>query len=249
MTDAVQEAIDKAKQGAPVPEWLVGQAWDNGPWWRPVEDRAPGVLYEITLKISDACEISVSYQQTDLGTEWSPEWLISWREWPSGDMQIIYTGADPDAARKAVADLIATSRAEYSKARIFVTYDEVNPDEGPEGEPNERGYTAPGGWDYPIPFGCAGEAFKRWRAENVIPCWEYDLEDTDRSKVEQAIAFLRNRGYSEPSSSAFHLGISYGWADVRHEIGTGIVRSESAHLEGFTTEEEWEIFQAITRRK
>lgn len=81
------------------------------------------------------------------------------------------------------------------------------------------------------------------------PCWEFDPEDSAESRVEQAIKFLRRNAYSGPSSSEFHPGIWYSWVDPQQDSSTGIIRTESAHLEGFTAEEEAEIFRQITERK
>lgn len=133
MANVREEAIARARQGAPLPEWLQGSVWDNGPWWREVLERPEGVISAATLKTSEECEIRAVFAQVDLADEWCPEWQISWQEWPSGDVHDIYTGGDPEEARKAVADLVATSREMHNAPRIFVTYDEVDPDEGPEG--------------------------------------------------------------------------------------------------------------------
>lgn len=129
--------------------------------------------------------------------------------------------------------------------QIFLTYDLVTPESAEQGDTSEHGFMSPGNYDHPMDPECVGAAFEAWKAENVVPCWEEETDD-DLSPVEHAIRFLRSGGYSEPSSSVFHAGVWYSWADRESDYRSGESRGQSAHLEGFTVAEQREIWIAIS---
>ena len=78
---------------------------------------------------------------------------------------------------------------------------------------------------------------------------DYDLED-GIGAVDKAIAFLRDKGAWEASSSHWdsHCDIWYTQSDPNINYGTGEEYRESYHLAGFSEEEERQIFLAMTKR-
>lgn len=80
---------------------------------------------------------------------------------------------------------------------------------------------------------------------------EADLEDgmsESESIVAQAIKFLEDEGAAHASSSHFHPGVWYT-TEGEEDFRTGANEERSFHLDGFSTEEQAEIFKAITRRR
>jgi len=83
------------------------------------------------------------------------------------------------------------------------------------------------------------------KGESMIPD-EYDKEE-GITAVDKAVYFLKNDKYAtEPSSSEFHVGISYSTSDPEHNYSTGEETYYTCHLNGFTKEEEFEIYKKIT---
>ncbi len=81
---------------------------------------------------------------------------------------------------------------------------------------------------------------------------ENDIEDgmtPSESIVAQAVKFLKKEGASEASSSHFHPGIWYSTEYETIDYGTGEEEERSFHLEGFSPEEQAEIFKQITQRR
>jgi hypothetical protein len=80
---------------------------------------------------------------------------------------------------------------------------------------------------------------------------ESDVEDgmsESESIVAQAIKFLEDEGAAHASSSHFHPGIWYS-TESEEDFQTGANEERSFHLDGFSKEEQAEIFKAITRRR
>lgn len=80
---------------------------------------------------------------------------------------------------------------------------------------------------------------------------EDDLENgmsESESIVAQAIKFLEDEGAVHASSSHFHSGVWYT-TESEQDFRTGADEERSFHLDGFSTEEQAEIFKAITRRR
>ena len=81
--------------------------------------------------------------------------------------------------------------------------------------------------------------------ESMLPD-EYDIDD-DITAVDKAVEFLKNKKYAtEPSSSEFRVGISYSTTSPDINYSTGEETNYSCHLDGFTPEEEWEIYKIMT---
>lgn len=81
--------------------------------------------------------------------------------------------------------------------------------------------------------------------ESMIPD-EYDIEE-GITAVDKAVDFLKNKKYTtEPSSNMFHVGISYDTPDPDRNYHTGEETYYTCHLNGFTPEEEFEIWEAMT---
>lgn len=81
---------------------------------------------------------------------------------------------------------------------------------------------------------------------------ENDLEDgmsESESIVAQAMKFLDNEGATHASSSHFHPGIWYSTEYETTDYSTGEEEERSFHLEGFSPEEQAEIFKHVTRRR
>jgi hypothetical protein len=79
-----------------------------------------------------------------------------------------------------------------------------------------------------------------------------DVEDgmtESESIVNQAAAFLKKEGATQPSSSEFHKGIWYSTESETIDYGTGEEEERSFHLEGFSSEEEAEIYKQTTQRR
>lgn len=80
--------------------------------------------------------------------------------------------------------------------------------------------------------------------KSMIPD-KYEEEDGIVA-VDKAIEFLKNNWADEPSSSYFHQGIWYSTPDPEQNYSTGENTYYSYHLEGFTEEEEYEIWKIMT---
>lgn len=131
---------------------------------------------------------------------------------------------------------------------ILVTYDIVTPESVVDGDTAERGYVSEG-YDQALPDDHTGEAFTKWREAEITPAFEVDVDgDQELSPAQQAAKWLRNEGYSEPSSSHFCDGVWYSWADSQPDYHTGESRSQSAHLHNFTSDEQREIHALVTKR-
>ena len=81
---------------------------------------------------------------------------------------------------------------------------------------------------------------------------ESDIEDgmtPSESIVAQAVKFLKHAGASQESSTAFHIGVWYSTEYETVDYRTGEEQEKSFHLDGFSPEEEAEIFKQMTRRR
>lgn len=109
---------------------------------------------------------------------------------------------------------------------ITTTYQIVTPESAEDGDYAEQGWEDEDG-------------------ESMLPD-EYDIED-NITAVDKAVEFLKNKKYTtEPSSSDFHVGISYSTPDADHNYSTGEDTYYACHLNGFTPEEELKIFKIMT---
>jgi hypothetical protein len=72
--------------------------------------------------------------------------------------------------------------------------------------------------------------------------------DADLSAVCQAIQFLRHAGAIHASATCFHPGVWYS-TEPDNDIHTGSETIKSYHLDGWTDDEQREIFNAITNRQ
>jgi hypothetical protein len=80
---------------------------------------------------------------------------------------------------------------------------------------------------------------------------ENDIEDgmsESESIVAQAVKFLEYEGAAHASSSHFYPGVWYT-TESEQDYRTGADEERSFHLDGFSPEEQAEIFKAITRRR
>lgn len=110
---------------------------------------------------------------------------------------------------------------------ITTTYDKIIPGNDYEDEPDiESGWEDEDG-------------------ESMIPD-EYDIED-GLTVVDKAVEYLKYKRYTtEPSSNMFHPGISYSTPDPDIDYHTGKETYYTSHLDGFTQEEEYEIWKKMT---
>src|SRR5580704_4640067 len=85
-----------------------------------------------------------------------------------------------------------------------------------------------------------------WIDEDGVSMVPYD---EDMSAVDMAVKFLRYEGVVEASSMQFHKGIWYSteWSVI--DYGTGEEEERSFHLEGFTEEQEREIFNELFAKR
>ena len=130
----------------------------------------------------------------------------------------------------------------------FIKYLKENLESNNENIPNKIIRTSYETWDEESLE--AGDTDDRgWEDEegqSMIPD-EYDKEE-GITAIDNAVKFLRNKGVIEPSSSHFHPGIWYiSQDDV--DIRSGDRTQYSFHLDGFTPEEEKEIFNKIRNRR
>jgi hypothetical protein len=81
---------------------------------------------------------------------------------------------------------------------------------------------------------------------------EFELDEFDREEGVQlasvVAAWLRNRGVVEASSSDFHPGIWYS-SEGEQDMRTGANTTRSFHLEGFTPDEEQDIYYLLFPRR
>ena len=75
---------------------------------------------------------------------------------------------------------------------------------------------------------------------------EYDSDD-GITAADKAIEFISDRGPVEPSSSVFGPGVWYTTTDSEKDFRTGSETRYSFHLNNFTTEEERQIFNKLTK--
>ena len=109
---------------------------------------------------------------------------------------------------------------------ITTTYQIVTPESAEDGDYADQGWEDEDG-------------------ESMLPD-EYDIEE-GITAVDKAVEYLKNKRYvSEPSSSDFHKGISYSTTSPDHNYETGEETYYTCHLNGFTTEEEFEIWKKMT---
>lgn len=112
---------------------------------------------------------------------------------------------------------------------IKTTFEIVTPESAEQGDFAETGWVDKEGYD------CSPEAFG-------------EMEDTP---VEVAMKFLSDNGPLEASSSHFHKGLWYTQSDARCDrafFEKSEDYRESYRLDGFTEDQEREIFARVTDR-
>jgi hypothetical protein len=81
---------------------------------------------------------------------------------------------------------------------------------------------------------------------------EFETDEFDREDgidvADKVVQWLRSKGVSEASSSHFHPGIWYS-SEPETDMRTGASTTRSFHLEGFTPQEEQEIFSFLMARR
>ncbi len=115
------------------------------------------------------------------------------------------------------------------QALICTTYDIVTPESASHGDVDSSGWIDETGLAFePDPYDIA---------EGV-------------TRADLALEYLREQGYLEPSSSAFHVDVwytVYGYNQgTREYYETGAEESRSYHLDGFTEAEQASIYEGIT---
>ncbi len=109
---------------------------------------------------------------------------------------------------------------------ISTTYQTTTPESSEDGDFSDQGWIDEEG-------------------ESMIPD-EYDIED-NITIIDKAVDFLKNKKYTtEPSSSDFHVGISYSTTSADINYHTGEETYYACYLNGFTPDEEFQIFKIMT---
>jgi hypothetical protein len=114
-----------------------------------------------------------------------------------------------------------------NKKLIRVSYEIVTPEDAEAGDTDNRGWENEEGQD-------------------VTP----DKFDTEEgiTAVDNAVKFIEREGGIHASSSHFNPGVWYS-TEGNQDPHTGATSTYSFHLDGFTPEEEQEIFNRITKKK
>ena len=111
--------------------------------------------------------------------------------------------------------------AKYTDKKIVTTYQTTTPESLENGDYAESGFLDEDG-------------------VSMIP----DQFD-DITIIEKSVEFLKDNYAYETSSSGFHIGIWYS-ATGEEDYSTGEITYYSYHLEGFTEDEEYEIWKLMT---
>lgn len=131
------------------------------------------------------------------------------------------------------------------------TYQIVSEDSAREADCSERGFVADG-WDFRIPDDCAGEDFKKWEKEmgpffTEITDGDFRGDGVTLRAAREMACIILDAGAVIPSSSFFHVGISYETEPVQ-DMYSGDFRTETFHPEGWTEREEELIYVLVTGR-
>lgn len=108
--------------------------------------------------------------------------------------------------------------------RITETFEIFTPESVENGDAEERGFIDEEGEE--------------------IELDEYDKEE-GLTIVDKAVEFLKDKGVEESSASFFHLGFWYTTYKYREDFSTGEEENRSYHLEGFTEQQEREIYERM----
>jgi hypothetical protein len=119
-----------------------------------------------------------------------------------------------------------TRRGSKGIPSIRTTYDIVTEESAAHGDVAERGWIDEEG-------------------EVMEP--DADEEAEGITAVSLAVKFLRDAGGIYPSSSGFHPGVWYS-NEAEQDYRTGEWETRSYHLVNFTTEEQKEIYEALTHK-
>jgi len=112
----------------------------------------------------------------------------------------------------------------YKDKKITTTYQTTTPESLEDGDVSDSGWYDEDG-------------------ESMMPD-EYDEDGI--TAVDKAAEFLKDHYADEPSSSSFQSGVWYSATSPDENYSTGENTYYSYHLEGFTEEEEYEIWKIIT---
>ncbi len=132
---------------------------------------------------------------------------------------------------------------------IVRTYSIVTEESAQDGDFAENGWADFSGNQFPIDHDKPGTIhFDLSIIGHDCTPDEYDVED-GRTAVDNAVKFLEDDCYvSESSSSHFDVGAWYS-ASPESDYSTGDETTYNYHLEGFTPEQEEQIFMAIKGAK
>ncbi len=88
-----------------------------------------------------------------------------------------------------------------------------------------------------------------WHDEAGQPMDPDAWDDEGTTAVDKAVAFLKREGGTEASASCWHPHLWYSWSDASTiDYRTGEDETRGYHLDGFTAEEEREIFDRMRQR-
>ena len=119
------------------------------------------------------------------------------------------------------------SIGEAEEHKITSTFDVIDPDQTAGGDYAESGW-------------------ENQEGDSVEPD-NLDVED-GLTAVDKAVEYLQDKGATEPSSTFFHPNLWYSTADGEVDYGTGEETHHSYFLNGFTPDEELQVFRQMSPR-
>lgn len=118
-------------------------------------------------------------------------------------------------------------KPEYRERRITTTFSQTTPESAEQGDYSDTGWIDEEGVDMNLD--------------------EYDREE-GLTVAEKTAKWLFNEGASEGSSSHYHHGMWYSTEWSVNDYSTGEEEQRSFHLDGFTADEEEEIFRIMQKK-
>lgn len=184
-----------------------------------------GLTNEVLRDISEENRaVAIACAMLDYGN--ADEGPAGWAKDVLGEIEVLWS-----SGKKEGWTYLAEEDDEFRREileespRITITYDLVTPESAEEGDTAENGWIDEEGEDM---FASAEDR------ENGIECTDH------------AVKFLRDNGATEPSSSAFHVGIWYS-SEGETDTISGNVETRAYHLKGFTPEQEKKVYEQITK--